>query len=65
MEQANPGGVVCPKQIWILVALGYKIESLREAKEEDDVDDGEGGHVSQDHAVDHSHEGTGQGYGTK
>jgi len=42
------------------VALVDEVEGLREAEEEDDVDYGEGGHVAQDHAVDHRHERTGQ-----
>ena len=60
MEQANPGRVVLPKQVRVFVALGDEEEGLAEAEHEDDVDDAEGGHVSQDHAVYHDHEGAGQ-----
>ena len=38
---------------------------LREAKEEDDVDDGEGEHVPGDHGEDHGHEGPGELDGTE
>ena len=60
VKESNPRRVILAVQIRVLVALVDKIEGLREAEEEDDVDDGEGGHVSQDHAVDHRHERTGQ-----
>ncbi len=46
------------------MAFDNEVESLGEAEEEDDVDDGEGGHVTQDHAVDHSHERTSQRNGS-
>jgi len=52
-------------QVWIFVALDNEVESLGEAEEEDDVDDGEGGHVTQDHAVDHSHKRTSQRNGSE
>ena len=43
------------------MAFGDEVKGLAEAKEEDDVNDAEGGHVSQYHAVNHGHEGTSQG----
>jgi hypothetical protein len=60
VKESNPSCVILPVQIRVLVALVDEVEGLREAEEEDDVDDGEGGHVTQDHAVDHRHEGTRQ-----
>ncbi len=60
MEESNPRRVILPVQVRVLVALVDEVEGLREAEEEDDVDYGEGGHVAQDHAVDHRHERTGQ-----
>ena len=53
--------MVLAKKVRILVAFGDEVEGLAEAEEEDDVNNAEGGHNSQDHAVDHGHERTSQG----
>ncbi len=47
------------------MAFDNEVKRLGEAEEEDDVDDGEGGHVTQDHAVDHSHKRTSQRNGSE
>ena len=48
----------------VICALHDKVERLGEAKEEDDVDDGEGEHVSGDHGEDHRNKWTRQLYGS-
>ena len=48
----------------VIRALHDKVERLGEAKEEDDVDDGEGEHVSGDHGKDHRNKWTRELYGS-
>ena len=49
MEEGHPGGVVLLEQLALVVRLHDEVEGLREAEEEDHVDDREGEHVSGDH----------------
>lgn len=60
MEQSNPSGVIALKQSWLVNAFLEEEEGLGESKEDDNVDDGEGKHVSGDHAEDHRHKRSGQ-----
>ena len=64
VKQSNPCGVISLKQPWGVNALLEEIEGLGESKQDDDVDDGEGEHVSSDHAEDHGHKRPGQLDGT-
>ena len=65
MKQPHPSCVVLTKQSRILVAFCDEVKCLAETKQEDDVDDAECCHVTQDHAVDHCHEGSGQRNGSE
>jgi len=47
------------------MALCDEIKCLAEAKKEDDINDAEGCHVTQNHAIDHCHKRTSQGYCTE
>ena len=58
VEQSYPGGRVAVVHTVLLPSLQHEEEGLGEAEEEDDVDDGEGEHVSSDHGEDHGHEGS-------
>ncbi len=44
----------------LVTIANHVVEGLAEAEEDDDVDDGEGEHVSRDHAEHHRHERTRQ-----
>ena len=64
MEQGNPCcHIVCIHPLCIS-ALHDEVECLGETKQEDDVDDGEGEHVSCDHGEDHRNKRTRQLYGS-
>ena len=60
VEQRYPGGHVAGVHPLLVRALHDVVEGLREAKQEDDVDDGEGEHVSGDHGEYHGHKGSSQ-----
>ena len=60
MEECDPCGVVIGIQAILVDWLHDEVEGLREPKEEDDVDDREGEHVSSDHGEDHGDERPGQ-----
>ena len=56
VEEGNPCGVVLGVWTILVYRLHDEVECLREPKEEDDVDDREGEHVSSDHGEDHGDE---------
>ena len=49
VEERHPGCVVLLEQLALVVSLHDEVKGLREAEEEDDIDDREGEHVSSDH----------------
>ena len=64
VEQGNPCCHVVSVHSLVICALHDKVERLGEAEEEDDVDDGEGEHVSGDHGKDHRNKWTRELYGS-
>ena len=58
MKQSDPCCHVVGVHALVIRALHDEVEGLREAEEEDDVDDGEGEHVSGDHGKDHRNKWT-------
>ena len=60
VEQSYPGGHVAPVHSILAGALHDVEEGLGEAKEEDDVDDGECEHVTSDHGEYHGHKWSSQ-----
>ena len=53
MEQSNPCCHIIGVHSLLIRALHDEVECLGEAEQEDDVDDGEGEHVTCDHGEDH------------
>ena len=53
MEQSNPCCHIIGVHSLFIRALHDEVECLGEAEQEDDVDDGEGEHVTCDHGEDH------------
>ena len=60
VKQSDPCCHVVGVHALVIRALHDEVEGLREAEEEDDVDDREGEHVSSDHGEDHGDKGPGQ-----
>ena len=65
MEQGDPCCHVIGVHSLFICALHDEVECLGEAKEENDVDDGEGEHVTGDHGKDHRNKWTRQLYGSR
>ena len=66
MEESNPCRGVALVEFRIIVVIGFDhvVKGLGETKQENDVDDTEGEHVTHHHSVDHGHKGSSQLYGT-
>lgn len=66
LEQAHPSARI--RSVWrfldVLVALVEEEVRLREAEEHDDINDGEGKHVTSNHGINHRNERSSQPNGT-